>query len=102
MRAAEAAGRTSVLVGWDGQAQAALVLADQLKPDAAGAIARLRDLGLRPVLLTGDNERAAQAVAAQLGIPAADVRAEVRPEGKARPYGTCSHNRGRSLSSVTG
>ena len=83
VRAAEEAGRTSVLVGWDGQAQAALVLADQLKPDAAGAIARLRDLGLRPVLLTGDNDRAAQAVAAQLGIPAADVRAEVRPEEKA-------------------
>ena len=74
MRAAEEAGRTSVLVGWDGQARAALVVADQLKPDAAGAVARLRDLGLRPVLLTGDNDRAAQAVAAQLGIPAADVR----------------------------
>jgi P-type Cu+ transporter len=59
-----------------------LVVADQLKPHAARAVARLRDLGLRPVLLTGDNAQAARSVAAQLGIPSADVRAEVRPEGK--------------------
>jgi P-type Cu+ transporter len=80
--AAGEAGRTAVLVGWDGQARAALVVADQLKSHAADAVARIRDLGLRPVLLTGDNARAAQSVAAQLGIPAADVCAEVRPEGK--------------------
>jgi P-type Cu+ transporter len=82
VRAAEEAGRTAVLVGWDGQARAAIVVADQLKPHAADAVAHLRDLGLRPVLLTGDNARAARSVAAQLGIAAADVRAEVRPEGK--------------------
>jgi P-type Cu+ transporter len=81
-RAAGEAGRTAVLAGWDGQARAALVVADQLKPHAAETVARLRDLGLRPVLLTGDNVRAARSVAAQLGIPAADVCAEVRPEGK--------------------
>jgi len=82
VRAAEEAGRTAVLAGWNGQARAALVVADQLKPHAADAVARVRDLGLRPVLLTGDNTRAARSVAAQLGIPAADVCAEVRPEGK--------------------
>ena len=82
VRAAEEAGRTAVLAGWDGQARAAIVVADQLKPHAADAVARLRDLGLRPVLLTGDNARAARSAAAQLGIPATDVRAEVRPEGK--------------------
>ncbi len=76
------AGRTVVLVGWDGQARAALVVADRLKPHAGEAIARLRALRLRPMLLTGDNSRAALAVAAQLGIPASDVFAEVRPEGK--------------------
>jgi Cu+-exporting ATPase len=76
------AGRTAVLVGWDGQARAALVVADQLKPHAAEAVARLRALRLRPMLLTGDHSRTALAVAAQLGIPAADVFAEVRPEGK--------------------
>ena len=75
-------GRTVVLVGWDGQARAALVVADQLKPHADAAMAWVRDLGLRPVLLTGDNPRAALAVAGQLGIPAADVFAGVRPEGK--------------------
>jgi P-type Cu+ transporter len=81
-RAAEESGRTVALAGWDGQARAAFVVADQLKPHAADAVARIRDLGLRPVLLTGDNARAARSVAAQLGIPAAEVRAEVRPEGK--------------------
>ncbi len=80
--AAEEAGRTAVLAGWDGQARAALVIADQLKPHADAAVARVRDLGLRPVLLTGDNPRAALAVAGQLDIPAADVFADVRPEGK--------------------
>ena len=80
--AAEEAGRTAVLVGWDGEARAALVVADQLKPHSAAAVARIRGLSLRPVLLTGDNSRAALAVASQLGIPSADVLAEVRPEGK--------------------
>ena len=80
--AAEEAGRTAVLAGWDGQARATFVVADQLKPHADAAVAWVRDLGLRPVLLTGDNPRAALAVADQLGIPAADVFAGVRPEGK--------------------
>ena len=81
--AAEDAGRTAVLVGWHGQARAALVVADQLRPGAPATVARLRQLGLRPMLLTGDNERAALAVARQLGIPADSVLAGVRPEGKA-------------------
>ena len=82
VEAAEEAGRTAVLVGWDGEACAALVIADQLKPHADAAVTWVRDLGLRPVLLTGDNTRAALAVAAQLSIPSADVFAEVKPEGK--------------------
>jgi P-type Cu+ transporter len=80
--AAEDAGRTVILVGWQHQARAAVVVADQLRPHAADAVARLRGLGLRPVLLTGDNERAAREVAAQLAIPAGDVIAGVRPEEK--------------------
>ncbi len=80
--AAESAGRTAVLVAWDEQAQAGVVLADGLKPQAAPAVAGLRDLGFRPALLTGDNERAAMQVAGQLGIPAEDVFAGVPPEGK--------------------
>lgn len=79
---AESAGRTAVLIAWGGQARAAVVLADGLKPLAVPAVIGLRDLGLRPALLTGDNERAALHVATQLGIPAKDVFAGVPPEGK--------------------
>ena len=79
---AESTGRTAVLAGWDGQARAALVVADQLKPHAADAVAALRGLGLRPVLLTGDNERAARQVASQLPMSAQDVFAGLRPQEK--------------------
>jgi P-type Cu+ transporter len=80
--AAEEAGQTAVVVGWDGRARGVVALADTIRPTSAAAIADLRALGLRPVLLTGDNERAARAVASQLGIPAEDVVAGVLPEGK--------------------
>jgi Cu+-exporting ATPase len=80
---AENSGHTAVLAGWDGQARAAVLVADQLRPGAAAAVARLRGLGLRTVLLTGDNERAALAVAGHLGIRAPDVHAGIRPDGKA-------------------
>ncbi|MEJ7844659.1 MAG: heavy metal translocating P-type ATPase [Acidimicrobiales bacterium] len=82
---AETAGRTAVLVGWDGAARAVLVVADKVKPTSAEAVAMLRELGLRPVLLTGDNTRAARAVAAQVGIDpdrGDEVIAEVLPEDK--------------------
>ncbi|SOB81748.1 heavy metal translocating P-type ATPase [Streptomyces sp. 1331.2] len=80
--AAEAAGRTAVAVGWDGEARAVLEVADAVKPTSAEAVTRLRALGLRPVLLTGDNRLVAEAVAAEVGIPARDVIAEVLPEDK--------------------
>jgi Cu+-exporting ATPase len=79
---AEADGRTAVAVGWDGQARAVLVVADTVKPTSAEAVRQLRELGLRPVLLTGDNARAAHAVARQVGIPDSDVVAEVLPADK--------------------
>jgi Cu+-exporting ATPase len=78
--AAQAAGRTAVFVGWDGFVRGVLVVADAIKPTSAEAIARLRRMGLRPVLLTGDNERAARAVAAAVGID--EVIAGVLPAGK--------------------
>jgi Cu+-exporting ATPase len=78
--AAEAEGRTPVFVGWDGAARAVLVVSDTLKPTSAEAVEGLRRLGLRPVLLTGDNERAARAVAASVGIE--EVVAEVLPADK--------------------
>jgi Cu+-exporting ATPase len=79
---AEAAGRTPVWVGWDGAVRGVVVIADTVKPHAAEAVTALRRLGLRPVLLTGDNGRAARTVAAEVGIGPSDVIAEVLPEGK--------------------
>jgi P-type Cu+ transporter len=78
---AEAAGQTAVFAGWDGQVRGMLTVADTVKPTSAAAIAELRGMGLRPVLLTGDNERAARAVAAAVGI--GEVVAGVLPDGKA-------------------
>jgi Cu+-exporting ATPase len=80
-REAESQGRTAVVGGWDGEAKAVFVVADTVKPTSAEAIARLRALGLRPVLLTGDNEITARAVADEVGID--EVIAEVLPSGKA-------------------
>ncbi|KOG54203.1 carbonate dehydratase [Streptomyces griseoflavus] len=80
--AAEDAGHTAVAVAWDGEARAVLVVADAVKPTSAEAIRRLRALGLTPVLLTGDNAAVARSVAAEVGIDAAHVIAEVLPEDK--------------------
>ena len=77
---AESAGRTAVVLTVDARPAGVLVVADTVKPTSAEAVRRLRDLGLRPVLLTGDNERTARTVAAEVGIE--DVVAEVSPEGK--------------------
>ncbi|MEV6817067.1 heavy metal translocating P-type ATPase, partial [Micromonospora sp. NPDC051296] len=77
---AEAAGRTAVLVGWDGRARGMLAVADQVKPTSREAVRRLRALGLTPVLLTGDNTTVARAVAAEVGID--EVIAEVLPAEK--------------------
>ncbi|WP_131786351.1 heavy metal translocating P-type ATPase [Protofrankia symbiont of Coriaria ruscifolia] len=79
-QAAERAGRTPVFAGWDGCVRAVLVVADTIRPTSADAVRRLRDLGLTPVLLTGDNARAARAVAAQAGID--EVIAEALPADK--------------------
>jgi Cu+-exporting ATPase len=81
MEAAEHAGRTAIAAGWDGAARAVLVVADTVKPTSAEAVASLRQLGLRPVLLTGDNEATARAIGAEVGID--EVIAEVLPSEKA-------------------
>jgi Cu+-exporting ATPase len=81
-RAAESAGRTVIAVGWDGAARGLLVVADTVKPTSTQAISELRGLGLRPILLTGDNTAAAMAIAAEVGIDPADVIAEVLPAAK--------------------
>jgi P-type Cu+ transporter len=77
---AEAAGQTAVFAGWDGQVRGVLVVADMIKPTSAEAVARLRGMGLSPVLLTGDNARAAQAVGDRVGI--GEIIAGVLPAGK--------------------
>jgi Cu+-exporting ATPase len=77
---AESAGRTAVFVGWEGAVRAMFVVADTVKATSAAAVARFRALGLTPVLVTGDNESAARAVAAAVGITT--VVAGVLPEGK--------------------
>jgi heavy metal translocating P-type ATPase len=77
----EQAGRTAVLAGWDRQVRGALAVTDTVKPSAAPAVAKLRQLGLRTVLLTGDNEATARAVAAQAGVD--EVIAGTLPAGKA-------------------
>jgi Cu+-exporting ATPase len=77
---AERQGRTAVVAGWDGEMRAVIVVADTIKPTSALAVRRFKELGLRPVLLTGDNERSARAVADAVGID--DVIAEVLPRDK--------------------
>jgi Cu+-exporting ATPase len=80
LEAAQALGRTAVAVGWDGAARGVIEVSDTVKPSSAQAVAELRSLGLSPVLLTGDNPRAAGAIAAEVGI--SEVIAGVLPEGK--------------------
>ncbi len=79
-RAAEAQGQTAVLAAWDGAVRAVLAVADTVKPTSADAIVALKKLGLRPVLLTGDNRATAATVAASVGID--EVIAEVLPADK--------------------
>ncbi|KAF5990709.1 cation-translocating P-type ATPase [Streptomyces sp. WAC00263] len=78
--AAEAEGRTAVAVAWDGEARGVLTVADAVKETSAEAVAELRRLGLKPVLLTGDNQLVAESVARAVGID--EVIAEVLPQDK--------------------
>ena len=77
---AEAKGQTAIVAGWDGQVRAVLIVADTIKPTSRSAIQNLRELGLRPVLLTGDNKAVANSVASSVGIE--EVIAEVLPADK--------------------
>jgi Cu+-exporting ATPase len=80
-RVAETDGKTAVAAGWDGSAKALFIVSDQVKPTSREAISRLKALGLRPILLTGDNEPTARTVADEVGI--AEVIADVLPGEKA-------------------
>ena len=97
--AAMAQGQTPVWVGWDGAVQGVVVVADAIKPTSARAVEVFRTLGLRPVLLTGDNARAAGAVARHTGIALEDVRAEVLPADKVAVVAALQHQ-GRVVAMV--
>jgi Cu+-exporting ATPase len=77
---AESDGKTAVWFAVDGRIRAVIVVSDTVKQTSRAAVAELRDLGLTPVLLTGDNRRAAHAVARQVSID--EVIAEVLPADK--------------------
>ena len=77
---AEGQGQTAAFVAWDGAVRGVLIVADTVKPTSREAVRRLRAMGLHPVLLTGDNERAARTVAASVGI--GEVIAGVLPADK--------------------
>jgi Cu+-exporting ATPase len=76
----EGRGKTAVVVAWDGEAQGVLSVGDTVKPTSRAAVESLRRLDLTPILLTGDNDGAARAVAAQVGV--IDVRSGITPQGK--------------------
>jgi len=80
---AEATGASAVVVAWDGAARGVVVLRDPVKATSAEAVRELRDLGLRPVLLTGDGEGAARVAAREVRIADEDVIARVLPQDKA-------------------
>ncbi|MFI8995315.1 heavy metal translocating P-type ATPase [Streptomyces sp. NPDC053542] len=96
---AEAAGRTAVLVAWDGRVRGVLSVADTVKDGSTEAVARLRSLGLTPVLLTGDNKAVAASVAREVGIDPDQVFAEVMPEDKVAVVQQLQE-RGRSVAMV--
>jgi P-type Cu+ transporter len=93
----ERAGRTPILVSWDEVIRGGLAVTDTVKPSAAAAVAQLRGLGLRPVLLTGDNAATAQAVAAEAGIE--EVISGALPAAKAAVV-TDAEAAGRSVAMV--
>ncbi|MCK9793873.1 heavy metal translocating P-type ATPase [Isoptericola sp. 4D.3] len=84
---AESTGASAVVVAWDGAARGVVVLRDPVKGTSAQAVRELRDLGLRPVLLTGDGEGAARVAAREVGIAEEDVVARVLPQDKAAVVG---------------
>ena len=80
VKSGEDAAATVIAIAWDGELRGIITVRDAVKPTSAEAIARFRALGLRPVLLTGDNAGSARTVAAEVGID--EVHAGVTPQGK--------------------
>jgi len=76
----ETEGKTAIFVGWEGETRGVLAVADTVKPDAKAAVTALRELGIAVAMITGDNARTAEAIAAHVGIDT--VLAEVLPADK--------------------
>ena len=93
MERLEAEAKTAMLVARDGAVVGVIAVADTLKPDSAGAIAALHDMGLETAMITGDNERTARAIAEEVGID--HVLAEVLPDGKTDEVRRLQESRGR-------
>lgn len=89
---AQAAGTTPISVLIDDNPAGVITISDTVKPSSADAIGKLRELGLRPMLLTGDNAATAQAVAKQVGIATEDVIADVLPDEKAQVITDLQHD----------
>jgi len=109
--ALEAEGKSVLALAVDGEVRALCAVADVVKPSSAEAVRELRELGLRVVMLTGDNRATALAIARQVGLAEEDVRAEVLPAGKAaavralreeRPAGTRGPGAARPLVAMVG
>ncbi|MEC4986706.1 MAG: heavy metal translocating P-type ATPase [Oscillatoria sp. PMC 1076.18] len=77
----EASGKTAIWIAVDGQIEALMGIADAVKPTSSAAVQAMRKLGLEVVMLTGDNQKTANAIATEVGIPR--IFAEVRPDQKA-------------------
>ena len=109
-RIAEADGRTAVAAGWDGEARALFVVADEVKPTSREAVARLRSLGLRPILLTGDNEPTARRRGRggrdrgrdRRGAPGREGRRRAQPAGRGSRRGDGRRRRQRCARARTG
>jgi P-type Cu+ transporter len=79
-------GKTAMLIAVNGQISGLIAVADTVKEDSKEAITSLKKMGIKVVMITGDNERTAKAIAGQVGIT--EIRAEVLPEDKAREVQT--------------
>ncbi|MCA9471689.1 MAG: heavy metal translocating P-type ATPase [Nitrospirales bacterium] len=93
----EGEGKTTFLAGWEGKVRGVLAVADTLRPRAAETVGALRDFGVEPMMLTGDNHQTAEAIARQVGIR--EVMAGVLPDGKADRV-TQLRERGKSVAFV--
>jgi P-type Cu+ transporter len=91
--ALEEQGKTVMLVALDGKLAGLVAVADRVKDDARETIRQLQRQGIAVLMISGDNRRTAQAIAAQVGIPADHVRAEVLPEDKAREVQALQKNK---------